>query len=326
MKIKSKLIISFGLMSFIALVIVSVMTYLLYHSILDERKLKIKSLVEMTHSIIVKWDNVQKVQHIPLALAQKSALNEIQNIRYDKTNYFWVNDFNATIILHPIKTELNGQDGSTMQDSNGKAIFVEFAKVGKSAEGEGYVDYYWDKSNKKNDPAAKTSYVKAYKPWGWVVGSGLYIDDIMTTTIHETIQMLTVFGVGGITIGYVLYHLILNITKKVFIFNKIFSKIEDKDISVKYNSKNPNDPDELNILGLHFNTMLQSLKDLLAKLTDSSHVLYDNAESLAATGNQINNSIQSQNASTQNISSTIEQLSVSISSINDNLFADTRTN
>ncbi len=97
MKIKSKLIISFGLMSFIALVIVSVMTYLLYHSILDERKLKIKSLVEMTHSIIVKWDNVQKVQHIPLALAQKNALNERLFAKLG-----WKFNFSLTLLFYVI--------------------------------------------------------------------------------------------------------------------------------------------------------------------------------------------------------------------------------
>ena len=231
-------------------------------------------------------------------------------------NYFWVNDFNSRIVLHPIKTELNNTDGSFIKDKKDKAIFIEFAQIGKS-KGSGYIDYYWDKPSTK-EPAAKISYVKAYEPWQWIVGTGLYIDDILYVTIKKASEMLLVILGGGLVFIYMLYHLIVGITKKVFIFNKIFSKIEEKDITVSYNSKNVNDPDELNILGLHFNSMLNSLKALIHQLTNSSTTLYTNAESLASTGEQLNQSIQSQNSSTQNISTTIEELSVSISSINDN--------
>lgn len=78
--------------------------------------------------------------------------------------------------MHPIKPELNGKDVSGLKDPNGKALFVAFVdKV--NAEGEGIVDYYWPKPNFK-DPVAKFSYVKGFKPWGWILGTGAFVDDI----------------------------------------------------------------------------------------------------------------------------------------------------
>ena len=80
------------------------------------------------------------------------------------------------MVMHPYKPEMNGQDLTENKDPNGKKLFVDFAKVGRGS-GEGFVDYLWPKYG-ADKPQPKLSFVKLFKPWGWIVGTGLYIDDI----------------------------------------------------------------------------------------------------------------------------------------------------
>lgn len=79
------------------------------------------------------------------------------------------------MVMHPIKPELDGKDLSSFADPNGKKIFVEFAKIGQA--GGGQVDYLWPKPG-SDKPQPKISYVRGFAPWGWVIGSGVYVDDI----------------------------------------------------------------------------------------------------------------------------------------------------
>jgi methyl-accepting chemotaxis protein len=102
----------------------------------------------------------------------------VGGIRYGPENkdYFWINDMQPKMIMHPYKPQLNGKDLSQSKDPNGKRLFVEFTKVCRE-KGEGFVDYYWPKYG-ANEPQPKLSFVKLFKEWDWIVGTGVYIDDI----------------------------------------------------------------------------------------------------------------------------------------------------
>jgi methyl-accepting chemotaxis protein len=110
------------------------------------------------------------------AEAQTAALDALRGLRYDKVEYFWVNDMTPNVVMHPTKPELNGKDVSTMADPDGKLLFVEFVKV-VQADGAGFVHYRWPRPGDEN-PVPKLSYVDGFAPWGWVIGTGIYIDDV----------------------------------------------------------------------------------------------------------------------------------------------------
>jgi len=96
----------------------------------------------------------------------------------ENKDYFWINDMQPTMVMHPYKAELNGKDLSESKDPNGKKLFVEFVKTCRE-KGEGFVDYMWPKPG-FDEPQPKLSFVKLFKEWGWVLGTGIYIDDIDT--------------------------------------------------------------------------------------------------------------------------------------------------
>ena len=106
--------------------------------------------------------------------AKASAL--IKQLRYGPAgkDYFWINDLHPKMVMHPYKPQLDGKDLSNSADPNGKKLFVEMAKI-CAKSGEGFVDYHWPKYG-SDEAQPKLSYVKLFKPWGWVVGSGVYME------------------------------------------------------------------------------------------------------------------------------------------------------
>jgi methyl-accepting chemotaxis protein len=103
-------------------------------------------------------------------------LDMINKIRYgnQKDGYYWINDLNENMVLHPIKPTLNGKNLSNFKDPKGKYIFQEFVKLCKEKQ-KGFICYYWPYPGQV-EPVPKISYVSLYKPWGWIIGTGVYLD------------------------------------------------------------------------------------------------------------------------------------------------------
>src|SRR5690349_16693304 len=92
------------------------------------------------------------------------------------------------MLMHPTKPELNGKDLSAMKDPNGKFLFVDFVDAVRK-NGAGFVAYEWPKPG-FDKPQPKLSYVAGFAPWNWVVGTGVYIDDLDAQTSSSTQRAL----------------------------------------------------------------------------------------------------------------------------------------
>ena len=135
-------------------------------------------------------------------IAQKQAMEHLRHLRYgpEMKDYFWINDMYPRIVMHPYRTDLEGKDISHYADPNGKLLFVEFVETVMN-HGEGYVDYKWQWKDDPGRIVPKISYVKGFSPWGWIVGTGIYIEDVRHEIALIT-RKLTVmsFGILGIIV------------------------------------------------------------------------------------------------------------------------------
>jgi methyl-accepting chemotaxis protein len=100
-------------------------------TLLDQRVEKTKNLVEIPYSIAVEQYRLEAEGKISREEAQRRAIAAIRILRYDGSNYFWINDMHPTIVMHPVKPELDGKDLSDFKDSSGKAVFAEFVKASR---------------------------------------------------------------------------------------------------------------------------------------------------------------------------------------------------
>jgi len=110
------------------------------------------------------------------ATLKAEALDQIANIRLSDGNYFWINDLTPVMVMHPISKDLIGKNLADNTDTKGKKLFAEMAQVART-QGEGTVDYHWSKPGQQGD-FPKLSYVKLFEPWGWVIGMGVYMDEV----------------------------------------------------------------------------------------------------------------------------------------------------
>jgi methyl-accepting chemotaxis protein len=164
-------------------------------TVLESRQLKTEHVVDVVWTLIDSYHQREASGELTREQAQEEALQAVRAIRYDESEYFWINDLDAVMVAHPIKSELDGQDLSTFEDPNGKRIFIEFARVA-AEEGEGFVDYAWPPPDDPDgEPIPKISFVKGFEPWGWVIGSGIYIVDV-DAAVAEARQTALVAGLA----------------------------------------------------------------------------------------------------------------------------------
>jgi len=163
-------------------------------SSLDQQKqIELRHLGDVALGIIKEEHAAVQKSGVSDADAQKRAMARIGALRYGNNDYFWINDLHPKMVMHPIKPEMNGNDLSSYKDPNGKLLFVDFADTVKKS-GSGFVPYEWPKPG-FDKPQPKLSYVVGFAPWNWVVGTGVYIDDLKAQTWASTQRSLIVAGV-----------------------------------------------------------------------------------------------------------------------------------
>jgi methyl-accepting chemotaxis protein len=169
----------------------------------DGKFLKTRHVVEACWGVLDYYGKQAQTGALSKEEAQKQALLLVKNLRYDKDDYFWINDLQPRMIMHPIKTELDGKDLTDNKDPNGKRLFISFVEKVK-AEGAGFVDYYWPKPG-QSKPVPKISYVKGFPQWGWIIGSGIYIDDV-EAEINKVFYLILAAALlitgGGLLLAY----------------------------------------------------------------------------------------------------------------------------
>jgi methyl-accepting chemotaxis protein len=205
------------LLACLALVImaaaVAYQTYVGFNSTVEERKAKLAQMNDAAITIIQNFHAAEQSGAMSQEEAQAGALRAVMAVRYGADGYFWVNDMNHIMVAHPINEKLVGQDVSGMQDPTGKYFFQEFVDV-VQANGSGFVEYYWPKPGFE-EAVEKYSHVAGFAPWGWVVGNGVYADDLQALLVQET----------SVAAGTILFAALLTLASAFFISRSIATPV-----------------------------------------------------------------------------------------------------
>jgi methyl-accepting chemotaxis protein len=161
-------------------------------SLHQQKQIELKHLGELALGIVKEEHAAIQKSGVPEAEAQKRAMARISTLRYGSNDYYWINDMHPKMVMHPIRPEMNGSDLSTYKDPNGNLLFVDFVNTVKK-DGSGFVGYEWPKPG-FDKPQPKLSFVVGFAPWNWVIGTGVYIDDLKAQTWVSTQRSLIVSG------------------------------------------------------------------------------------------------------------------------------------
>lgn len=182
------------------LILISVLGLLtLQDSLHKERERQAQNVIEASFAYLTELNDKVSAGDLALQQAQDIAAQYINAVRYGENDYVWVNDMNHVMVIHPTKPELNGKNVKNVKDPMGTLLFQEIVNTVHASKA-GFVGYYWPKEG-SDDPVEKVSFVKLFEPWGWVLGTGVYLDSVQDQFVSEAIsQMIQIFIVAAIVI------------------------------------------------------------------------------------------------------------------------------
>jgi signal transduction histidine kinase len=162
----------------------------LHERLMEGKREVIRELVASAWSSLDGYDRQVRQGRLTIDEAQARAIRHIRGLRYgeDRKDYFWINDMQPRMIMHPYRPDLEGKDISDFTDPAGKRLFVAFVAIVES-DGAGFVDYQWQWMDDPARVVPKISYVQGFAPWGWIIGTGIYVEDVraqISAITHKT--------------------------------------------------------------------------------------------------------------------------------------------
>ncbi|XKY23433.1 methyl-accepting chemotaxis protein [Pseudomonas luteola] len=249
-----------------------------YEHLYQGKAEKTQHVVETALGVFTHFQALEAGGTLSREAAQQGALAVLKALRYGRNDYLWVNDLQPRMVMHPMNPKLDGQDLSTYKDPDGKALFNEMVVVAKN--GGGVVAYRWPKPG-ASEPVPKVSYVKQFEPWGWVLGTGVYLDDLQAEFRAQVWQTAGVGAVIVVLMGVLIFLIQRSITRPLTSTVRAMASIASGEADLTHRL-DTSGCDELSELGRHFNRFSEHLGELIRQLLTAAHSLDRHSGELGA--------------------------------------------
>ncbi len=177
---------------------------------MDGKRETTKHLTETAWSVLDYFHTREISGDLSASQARQAAVALLEQLRYgdDGKDYFWINDTTPKMIMHPYRPDLEGQNVATFTDPAGNPLFADMVAI-TQASGSGFVDYLWQWKEDSTHIVPKISHVMAFEPWGWIIGTGIYVADVKTeisaVTRKITLACAGIMGVVLLLSGYIIW-------------------------------------------------------------------------------------------------------------------------
>ncbi|WP_282362983.1 methyl-accepting chemotaxis protein [Pseudomonas sp. PS01297] len=283
------------------------------HDDLNEGKAqKTRHVVQAASGVLDYYHGLETAGSLSRDVAQQQALQVIGKMRYDQGDYFWINDLRPFMVMHPTNPKLDGKDLSAIKDPDGVAIFNEMVALAKT-QGSGNLAYRWPKPG-ADEPVAKTSYVQLFEPWGWVIGSGVYIDDMQA----EFQAQVWKASVAGLTIALIMVVLVRLIARSIArplkeavqAMANIASGESDLTRSLDTHGR-----DEVTELARHFNTFTTKLRTVIRHLQSTATALEQSSTQIGNDATQAQQRCQQQASQMDQVATAINEVTYAVQEV-----------
>lgn len=272
-----------------------------------------KELVVSTTALVKHAHDQISEKGLSEAQAKQMALEAVKDLRYGNDDYFFIMDTKCNMVMHPIKPELDGKDQSEEKDPNGKPLFKDMAAACEKGDG-GFVDYMWPKAG-STAPQPKVTYVQAFTEWDWIIGSGIYVDDVQ----KQMAAMLRVIVIGAVIIMIAAMLLAWGLTgaiaKPISQMAKAAEGISEGyiDQAITHESK-----DEIGALAQAFRVLVANLKDVVGSVRTATDQVATGSGAVSASAQQLSEGATEQAANIEEVSSSMEEMNSTVSQNADN--------
>lgn len=283
---------------------------------MEERKTGVRNAVESAHGVLQHYHRRELAGELSREDAQAAAMAAVRELRYADREYFFITDTHPRTVMHPIRPELDGKDMSDVADPRGKRLFVEFAEVARRS-GAGFVDYLWPVPG-SSEPQPKVSYVQAFAPWGWVLGSGVYVNDI-DATFWGHAQRTLALGLLAIALVVLMSWrigrgILRQLGGEPSDLQRVALQIAERDLTshVKVAA------DDTRSVTYAMDQMQSRLAEVIRRVRDNAHDVTDAVREAAEAGRSIHEASMRQTEVAGSTAAAIEQMAVSIAHVSEN--------
>jgi methyl-accepting chemotaxis protein len=273
------------------------------------RAASLQHATETAMGVVGAFLEEEQAGRMTRAQAQAAAAAALERLRYGGgQEFFFVTDLDNRMVMHPHLKELVGRDMSGHRDARGKATFLEVSALARR-DRRGFLRYMTYRPGGTVE-VPKESYFELVAPWGWVVGTGVYVDDLEADVARFRRNIL--LAAGAVLLGAVGMAVVLaaRVLGPVRALSDAATRVAGGDLGV---SVPVGVDDEVGQLARAFNGMVRDTRELMRAIVGASHStagalerLRGSAEGLAAVARQ-------QSQELQHIAVSVEEMSVTVS-------------
>ncbi len=254
--------------SFLCFIALSVYQLLQLKDTLEtQRSVELKHLTELAVGVVKEEYEASQKGAISAEEAKTRAAARVAELRYGQNDYFWINDLEPKMVMHPTNPSLNGKNLAGTKDPNGVQIFREFNRAAQQTGG-GYVNYSWPRPG-SDKPLPKMSYVTNFAPWGWVIGSGVYIDDLHAQVWSQAYSQMAVIGLVLLLSGGLAVFFVRSISRVLISMTEAMARLAKGDLKVEIPGKERSD--ELGAMAGAMGVMVGTLEQFVKAQLDMAN-------------------------------------------------------
>ena len=281
--------------------------------VLKEKKHALTMNLQQATSLIGSFQKQVEAGSLSADEARRQAAERIASMRYDGANYLWIQDLDARMVMHPMKPELNGKPMGQEKDVSGKYFFSEMSRSCRE-QGRGCVQYLWPKPGGEK-PVAKLSCVELFKPWGWVIGTGIYIDDV-SAQMHEVELAIAAVLCTLLALTTILTYFISRaITVPVAVLVSEAKMVANGQLNFEISGCGG---DEIGQLSSSFKTMIGNLRTIISHVSDTSGQVAAAAIQLNSTAKRIASGAEDAGCQAVTVATASEEMSATSGDIAQN--------
>ncbi len=276
------------------------------------KKQQTEHLVESSVSIVQHYFEKSQRDKLSTKEAKELVIETLSSIRYEKDNYFWIQDSADVMLMHPTNPQLINKNINDIKDANNLPFLKELSDKSKSSGGA-WIEYEWRQANSTSTDT-KTSYGAYFEPWGWVIASGMYMNEVDELHNDLIITMFIWIGLIALTCLVIISLISNSIVQPIIYTSDRMKEISEGDGDLTQ-SINVNGSDEMSSMATFFNLFIVKIKTILSKVSDSSSNLFADAENILSVAERTKSIAEKQNENTLSVATAIEEMTSSIEEV-----------
>ncbi|MFD2113916.1 methyl-accepting chemotaxis protein [Thiorhodococcus fuscus] len=282
-------------------------------SILMKQKIEqVTRLVETAKSIATDFRQRASKGELSEADAKAAALRTLSGLRFEGNNYFWVNDLDGNSIMQPFKPDLVGKSLLGIKDSNGKLYHKEMWQKSRD-DGKGLVSYAWPRGG-DTKPVPKIGYIETFSDWSWVIGAGIYVDDV-DAAFQKNAMLMAAFGVP-LLLGLILVTTLTSRSVVAPIHEAALTMVDiasgEGDLTRRLDASGK---DEIAEMALGFNQFASKTERMVIAVGQATTEIASAAEELSAVTRSNTATMDRQRNETQQVATAVTEMSATIKEI-----------